>query len=128
MSAISQSINKVNQDFRWTESLPPGLRGSEVIKSSKQLISNNFLYVKSSGGKQWKYKLCDVRKGNQFSDFVLSDERGQIVVFSLDKNIYHTAKSASNPVSSLCFVESRKQDLVVAYENRTQVVIDYENP
>lgn len=82
-------------------------------------------------GQVWKFNLCAIRKGNksQSVEFALADERGQIMAFSCGKNSYYTIQSATSiesSVTSICYIESRKQDIALAYENGKQVIVDYE--
>ena len=56
--------------------------------------------------------------------FALADERGQVYCMSVAHNSYQSVRLASTAVSAMCFVSGRKNQLVVAYESGSMVVVD----
>ena len=54
----------------------------------------------------------------------VADERGQIYSFSIDSNEYHAVRLASTPISAMAFIEPRNNQLIVAYENGTIIIVD----
>jgi hypothetical protein len=131
-----------------------GFDVNEVIHHLKENDSSNqegYTYIKTSGsflqpnvkasrtgilstlcnypnrGKTWKFNASAFRQTKQTNDFLLADERGQVIVFSYEKNQYHVLKAASTAVTSLCFIESRKKDVAIAYESGLQIIMDSES-
>lgn len=57
-------------------------------------------------------------------EFALADARGQVYVLSPQGNVYRSVRLASTPVSSLGFVSARLNELIIAYENGSVLVVD----
>ena len=73
-------------------------------------------------GHTWQFqKLC---AHIQTGDFIAADERGQLFIFNIVDNVYHSLRLASNPVSAIEFVQSRPSNAIVAYNHGIVVVID----
>jgi hypothetical protein len=73
-------------------------------------------------GRTWRFeKMC---AHMQTGDFIAADERGQLYIFRVVENMYHSLRLASNPVSAVEFVHSRPANAIVAYNHGIVVVID----
>lgn len=110
-----------------------------AIKSSGPFLNRNYVLSMPSPsngvvstiwnypirGNIWRFRLVCFRS-KQSNEFVASDERGQVVLFSLDDNTYQTLRSASTStaITALCFIESRRHEVAIAFASGAVVVID----
>lgn len=56
--------------------------------------------------------------------FAIADENGSVFNFSLVENRYSTLQISSIPVSAMTFVHSRRDQIVIAYENGVVILMD----
>ena len=70
------------------------------------------------------WSMTSIAINRKTGGFALADERGQLYKISIANQVYKTVRTASAPISSICFIPDQKTHLVVAYENGPIVVVD----
>jgi hypothetical protein len=73
------------------------------------------------------WKITKVCVHHRTGHIATADERGQVYSYSLDDNSYSCVRLASTPVSALDFIQSRKNELMIAYQNGSIVVVNIES-
>jgi len=70
------------------------------------------------------YHFHNVAFNEKSGEIALSDEKGQIFYISLPDNKYQTIRIQTRAISAMSFVHSRIDQLVVAFESGTVVLLD----
>ena len=134
---MEENLLKESLDNDYT--FPDEFHTTIISKSEGKFLNNNIETLNNGilatlwnfpiRNNLWKFKTCAFRVNdlhNETNAFVLADERGQVYFFSIINNTYKIIRTASTPVSTMCFIESRLNEIIIAYKNGMILIINTE--
>lgn len=69
-------------------------------------------------------RMSSVCFNDKTGQFAISDECGSVFTFSIVDNVYKALRISTVPVSAMTFVHSRCDQIAIAYENGSVIIVD----